>query len=46
VITHTTLDLGTPGWDEFFGWGRIDAYQALRSAAWSKLYLPFLGSLH
>jgi len=46
VITHTALDLGTPGWDEFYGWGRIDAYQALRSAMRFKLYLPFLGPLH
>ncbi len=40
VISETALDLGTPGWDEFYGWGRIDAHQALLSTAIYKLYVP------
>jgi subtilisin family serine protease len=40
VITQTACDLGEPGWDEFYGWGRIDAYQALLSVTRFKLYLP------
>jgi thermitase len=46
VISETALDLGTPGWDEFYGWGRIDAKQALLSASRFKLYIPFLSPLH
>jgi len=40
VITETARDLGTPGWDEFYGWGRIDAYQAVSSVAVFRVYLP------
>ncbi len=46
AISQTALDLGTPGWDEFYGWGRIDAYQALLSVATFKLYVPFLSPLY
>ena len=46
VISQTALDLGRSGWDEFYGWGRIDAYQALLSAATFKLYVPFLSPLY
>lgn len=42
VITETVRDLGTPGWDEFYGWGRIDAYQAISSVAVFKVYLPLI----
>lgn len=45
VISQTARDLGTPGWDEFYGWGRIDAYQALLSVASFKIYLPSVYSL-
>ena len=24
ILKETAVDLGTPGWDEVFGWGRID----------------------
>jgi subtilisin family serine protease len=40
VITETARDLGPPGWDEFYGWGRIDAYQAVSSVALFRVYLP------
>ncbi len=46
VIIQTAVDLGTPGWDEFYGWGRIDAYQSLLSASRFKLYVPFLSPLY
>ncbi|MGQ9626391.1 MAG: S8 family peptidase [Anaerolineae bacterium] len=28
-IEQTAVDLGSPGWDEYYGHGRIDAYQAV-----------------
>jgi uncharacterized repeat protein (TIGR01451 family) len=31
-ILHTARDLGTPGPDNVYGWGRIDAYEAVRWA--------------
>jgi thermitase len=40
VITETARDLGAPGWDEFYGWGRIDACQAVSSVAAFRIYLP------
>jgi thermitase len=42
IITETVRDLGTPGWDEFYGWGRIDAYQAVSSVALLRIYLPLI----
>lgn len=30
VLRQTAVDLGDPGWDQSFGWGRVDFY----SAAW------------
>jgi serine protease len=29
ILQATALDLGTPGWDQYYGYGRIDAYAAL-----------------
>ena len=29
VIKHSSDDLGTPGWDSNFGWGRLNAMKAL-----------------
>ena len=29
AIEHTAVDLGTPGWDEEYGWGLVDAFAAL-----------------
>ena len=29
IITSTAVDLGEPGWDEYFGYGRIDARAAV-----------------
>ncbi|HJH25603.1 MAG TPA: hypothetical protein C5S37_02260 [Methanophagales archaeon] len=32
IIESTSDDLGTPMWDEYYGYGRIDAYEALSYA--------------
>ena len=45
AITHTALDLGTADWDEFYGWGRIDAYQALLGLGRFRVYLPVVGQV-
>lgn len=37
-IRHAAVDLGEPGWDEWYGWGRIDAYRAV-GLRW-RIYLP------
>jgi serine protease len=29
ILRETSVDLGTPGWDQYYGYGRIDAYAAL-----------------
>lgn len=31
IICFTSDDKGAEGWDQYFGWGRINAYNALRS---------------
>ena len=33
ILTSTAVDLGTPGPDTAYGWGRIDAYQATAAAS-------------
>ncbi len=30
-ITNSTTDLGDPGWDEYYGYGLVDAYTALHT---------------
>lgn len=32
VLESTAIDLGIPGWDEYFGWGEVDAYAAIVAA--------------
>ena len=29
ILKNSSVDLGTPGYDYYFGWGRVDAYGAL-----------------
>lgn len=29
ILQKSSVDLGTKGWDKFYGYGRVDAYQAL-----------------
>jgi len=38
TIETTSIDLGTSGWDQAFGWGRIDARQALNLTSASSAY--------
>ena len=33
IIEQTADDLGTPGYDEYYGWGRVNAYKAVLAAA-------------
>jgi subtilisin family serine protease len=41
VITVTAQDVAEPGWDALAGWGRIDAYAAVKQVALPhKLFLP------
>lgn len=32
ILKDTAKDLGTPGWDTTFGWGRVDAARAIQAA--------------
>jgi subtilisin family serine protease len=40
IITSTAHDVAAPDWDAFTGWGRIDAYAALRQVSPDLWYLP------
>jgi subtilisin family serine protease len=42
LITSTAVDIATPGWDEQAGWGRVDAYRALRGVTNLYVFLPTL----
>lgn len=43
VITVTAQDVAEPGWDAFAGWGRIDAYAAVKRVARHETwFLPLL----
>jgi subtilisin family serine protease len=33
ILTNTAVDLGVPGWDEYYGWGRVDFGAAAAAAA-------------
>jgi subtilisin family serine protease len=39
-IQQTAVDLGEPGWDEWYGWGRVDARAAL--ALLQRSFLPLV----
>ena len=43
ALIGSAQDMGTPGWDEYTGWGRIDARRALSvtGASWV-FYVPFV----
>lgn len=32
ILRSTAKDLGTPGWDEKYGWGLVNAYRAVKAA--------------
>jgi subtilisin family serine protease len=43
VITGTAYDTADPGWDAVTGWGRIDAFAAVKDMAWdTTLFLPVI----
>jgi subtilisin family serine protease len=42
VITATAHDVASGGWDQYTGWGRIDAYAALQEAVAQQLFLPLV----
>jgi len=49
VITSTAVDVNRgafPGWDEYLGWGRIDAARALSLTVPYSLYLPLTAHNH
>ena len=33
ILESTAKDLGTSGWDQYYGWGRVDAGAAVKAAA-------------
>jgi uncharacterized repeat protein (TIGR01451 family) len=39
IIQSTADDKGTPGWDQYYGWGRINVFNALAIANASGLFL-------
>ncbi|MBI5733131.1 S8 family serine peptidase [Candidatus Jorgensenbacteria bacterium] len=36
ILFSSSLDLGEPGWDQYYGWGRIDAAAAVANTLTSK----------
>lgn len=40
IIEQSADDQGSAGWDQYYGWGRINAYKALTSTISPKLFLP------
>ncbi len=41
ALQNTAKDLGAAGWDQYYGWGLVQAYDALNMAT-RLFYLPFL----
>jgi subtilisin family serine protease len=33
ILDESAVDLGSPGWDKYYGFGKVDAYRALTLAA-------------
>jgi subtilisin family serine protease len=42
VLISSAKDVWSSGWDWLTGWGRLDAYQALRSVTAPTIYLPVM----
>ena len=40
IVLANADDLGTSGWDQYYGWGRVNAYKAVLAA---KNYIPTTG---
>ncbi|MEW6378003.1 MAG: S8 family serine peptidase [bacterium] len=44
ILETTARDLGTAGWDEYFGWGLVDAYAAVNAAVAAAASAQVLGA--
>jgi len=44
ILESTAQDLGTVGWDEYYGWGMVDAYAAVKAAVATVAPAQVLGS--
>ena len=44
ILETTARDLGTAGWDEYYGWGMVDAYAAVNAAVAATASAQVLGS--
>jgi len=44
ILHETAVDLGSPGWDQYYGYGRIDAYAALTYGGPEPPVADFVGS--
>ena len=41
-MVDTAVDVNVPGWDQYTGWGRIDATGVFSSARHTQLYVPLV----
>ena len=39
LMINNTVDLGTPGYDNYFGWGQVDIYKTLQAASGNQVPL-------
>lgn len=39
LMTKNAVDLGTPGYDNYFGWGQVDIYKTLQAASGNQVPL-------
>lgn len=44
ILETTARDLGTAGWDQYFGWGMVDAYAAVNAAVAAAAPAQVLGA--
>lgn len=40
ILQSTAIDLGDPGWDEYYGWGLVNAYAAVQAALGTPVNQP------
>ena len=44
ILESSADDKGSPGWDEYYGWGRLNAYRALLAVLQPKISSPANGA--
>jgi len=44
ILETTARDLGTAGWDQYYGWGMVDAYAAVNAAVAATATAQILGA--